>query len=81
MTLTAFGKTQSDTILSGAIFLINQGMWPLVLVVFVASVLAPLTKLGILTYLLTSIRGHSSRCPRDRTHLYRITELWAAGPW
>jgi len=79
MTLTAFGKTQSDTILSGVIFLINQGMWPLALVVFVASVLVPLTKLGILTYLLISIRGHSSRCPRDRTHLYRITEL--VGRW
>ena len=79
MTVTSLGQTQSDTILSGAIFLLDHGMWPLALVVFVASVLVPLTKLVILVYLLISVQTRSTRRARDRTRLYRITE--AVGRW
>jgi paraquat-inducible protein A len=79
MTVTSLGQTQSDTIVSGAIFLLNHGMWPLALVVFVASVLVPLMKLVILVYLLISVQSRSTRRPRDRTRLYRITE--AVGRW
>jgi len=79
MTVTSFGQTQSDTIISGVIFLLNHGMWPLALVVFVASVLVPLMKLVILVFLLISVQLRSTRGPRDRTRLYRITE--AVGRW
>jgi len=79
MTVTSLGKTQSDTIMSGVIFLFNHGMWPLALVVFVASVLVPLMKLVILVFLLVSVRIRSTSRPRDRTRLYRITE--AVGRW
>lgn len=79
MTVTSLGQTQSDTIMSGVIFLLNHGMWPLALVVFVASVLVPLMKLVILVYLLISVQTGSTRRPRDRTRLYRITE--AVGRW
>jgi paraquat-inducible protein A len=79
MTATSLGKSQSDTILSGVIFLIDQGMWPLALVVFVASVLVPLLKLTILIYLLITVQTRSTRRPGDRTRLYRLTE--AVGRW
>jgi paraquat-inducible protein A len=79
MTVTSLGKSQSDTILSGVIFLIDQGMWPLALVVFVASVLVPLLKLTILIYLLITVQMRSTRRPGDRTRLYRLTE--AVGRW
>jgi paraquat-inducible protein A len=79
MSVTSLGQTQSDTILSGVIFLLGHGMWPLALVVFVASVLVPLLKLVILVYLLISVQMRSIRRPRDRTRLYRITE--AVGRW
>ena len=79
MTVTSLGKTQSDTILSGVIFLLQHGMWPLALVVFVASVMVPLLKLVILVYLLVSVKMHSTRRLRDKTRLYRITE--AIGRW
>jgi paraquat-inducible protein A len=79
MTVTSLGQTQSDTIMSGVIFLLTHGMWPLALVVFVASVLVPMMKLVILIYLLISVRVRSIRRPRDRTRLYRITE--AVGRW
>jgi len=79
MTVTSLGQTQSDTILSGVFFLLHHGLWPLALVVFVASVLVPLTKLVILVYLLVSVQTRSGFRPRDRTRLYRITE--AVGRW
>ncbi len=79
MTVTSLGKSQSDTIMSGAIYLLQHGMWPLALVVFVASVMVPLLKLAALSGLLISVQRGSSWRPRDRTRLYRITEV--VGPW
>ncbi len=79
MHTTSMGKTQSDTILSGVIYFIQTGMWPIAMVIFVASVFVPLLKLVILTYLLVSVYKKSQWRPRDRTRLYRITE--AVGRW
>lgn len=79
MSVTSLGQVQSDTIISGVIFLLGHGMWPLALVVFVASVLVPLLKLVILVFLLISVQLRSAWRPRDRTRLYRITE--AVGRW
>jgi len=79
MQTTSLGRVQSDTILSGALYLLQSGMWPLALVVFVASILVPLLKLLILILLLVSIRWRWTWRPRDRTRLYRILEL--VGRW
>jgi paraquat-inducible protein A len=38
MTVVNLGARQTDTILSGALFLLTEGMWPLALIVFVASI-------------------------------------------
>ena len=53
--------------------------WPIALVIFVASVFVPLMKLIILTYLLISVQIKSQWRPRDRTRLYRLTEV--VGRW
>jgi paraquat-inducible protein A len=79
MSVTSLGQTQSDTILSGVLFLLHHGMWPLAAIVFVASIFVPLLKLLILLFLLLSVQRKSSWRPRDRTRLYRITE--AIGRW
>ncbi len=79
MKVTSMGKVQADTILSGVIYFIETGMWPIALVIFVASVFVPLLKLFILTYLLISLQVRSLWRPRDRTRLYRITEI--IGRW
>lgn len=78
-TVISFGKAQSDTIMSGVIYFIVSGMWPIALVIFVASVLVPLLKLFILTFLLISVQRRSAWRMTDRTRLYRITE--AVGRW
>ena len=77
--ITSLGHVQADTIMSGVIYFIKTGMWPIALVIFTASVFVPLIKLIILTYLLISVQRHSQRRQKDRTALYRITE--AVGRW
>jgi paraquat-inducible protein A len=77
--VTSLGKTQADTIMSGVIYFVQTGMWPIALVIFVASVAVPLLKLFVLTFLLISVQRKSRWRPEDRTRLYRIAE--AVGRW
>jgi paraquat-inducible protein A len=78
-TVISFGKGQSDTIMSGVIYFVQSGMWPIALVIFVASVFVPVLKLCILTFLLITVQRKSSWRQKDRTRLYRITEV--IGRW
>jgi len=75
----SLGQAQSDTIMSGVIYFVASGMWPIALVIFVASVAVPLLKLLILTYLLITVQRQSAWRPKERTRLYRIIE--AIGRW
>ncbi len=77
-TSSLFGA-QRDTILSGVVFLWRSGSWDLALIVFVASVVVPLSKLFALTYLLLSVRRRPTSQPLQRTKLYRMVEL--VGKW
>jgi len=77
--VVSLGQAQSDTIMSGVIYFIKSGMWPIALVIFVASVFVPLLKLIILTLLLISVQRKSNWRSKDRTRLYRITEV--VGRW
>lgn len=79
MITTNLGKTQADTIMSGVVYLLISGSWPLALIIFIASVFVPIFKLIILTYLALSVQFKSQWRPGDRTRLYRITE--AVGRW
>ena len=77
--VTSLGVVQLDTILSGVIYFIHSGMWPIALVIFIASIFVPLLKLLILMLLLVSVQRGIRWRPKDRTRLYRITE--AIGRW
>ena len=79
MKVTSLGHTQADTIISGVIYFIETGMFPIAFVIFVASVFVPLLKLLILSFLLISVQVRSQWRPRDRTRLYRLIE--AIGRW
>ncbi len=76
---TSLGAVQSDTIMSGVIYFIHSGSWPVALVIFVASVFVPLLKLLILAFLLLSVQRRWQWRPVDRTRLYRLTEV--IGRW
>lgn len=77
--ITTLGHVQADTIMSGVIYFLKSGDWPVGLVIFIASVFVPVLKLFILTYLAISLQRRSQWRPLDRTRLYRITEL--VGRW
>ena len=76
---TSFGKVQSDTIMSGVIYFLHSGSWPVALIIFVASIFVPILKLIILSFLLLSVQRGWQWRPVDRTRLYRLTE--AIGRW
>jgi len=75
----SFAGVQSDTIMSGVIYFIQSGSWPVALIIFVASVFVPLMKLIILITLMISVQFRWRWRPVDRTRLYRLTE--AIGRW
>lgn len=76
---TAIGTRQADTILSGVIYFMQTGSWEIASVIFIASVFVPFAKLCLLILLLVSVRFRWRWRPRDRTVLYRLTEL--VGRW
>lgn len=79
MSRTSFGWTKADTILSGATYLLVHGMWPLALIVFVASVVVPILKLVGLSVLAISVQRKSRWRPRERALLYRVVDV--VGRW
>jgi paraquat-inducible protein A len=72
-------ETRNDTILTGIVELWRSGSWPLALIVFLASVLIPLLKLGVLAYLVLSVRLCLKHEAAARTRLYRLIEM--VGRW
>ena len=79
MTVIRFGRGYPSTILGGVQELAEAHMWPLALLVFVASVMVPLLKLAGLSYMLiTTQRGSAVRLV-DRTRLYRLVDI--IGRW
>ena len=73
-----FGS-QSDTIISGVVYLWNSGSWHLALIVFIASILVPLAKILSLTFLVLSVQLGWTEHAMERTKLYRVLEF--VGPW
>ena len=79
LTLIRFGKGHPSTILGGVEELIQARMWPLALLVFVASIMVPVLKLLCLVILLVSTQRRAQGRLRDRTRLYRIVDV--VGRW
>ena len=79
LTITRFGRTDTYTILGGVRDLAQAGLWPLALLVFVASIIVPGLKLAGLTWFLIGIRLHSARLLPQRTALYRFVDF--IGRW
>ena len=79
MVVSGMGQSEGDTIMSGVVYLANSGDMPLAIIVFIASICVPTIKLLILTLLLITVHFKSQWRARDRTRLYRLTEL--IGRW
>ncbi len=79
MTVIQLGRGYPSTILGGVIHLIEGGTWVLAMIIFFASIMVPVLKLVVLSWLLHSVRKGSDFRPRDRTLLFRVTEM--IGAW
>jgi paraquat-inducible protein A len=79
MVVSSLGSSEGDTIMSGIIYLGTSGDMPLAIIVFIASMVVPSIKLTILTMLLITTHFKSQANMKDRTRLYRLTEL--IGRW
>ena len=79
MTVTRLGHGTPSTILGGAQELLDAGMWPLALLVFVASITVPLFKLVSLALMLLATHRGSPWHLVDRTRIYRVVDF--IGRW
>jgi paraquat-inducible protein A len=74
-----FFSDDDDTIMSGVLSLIDDGSWPLALLVFVASIVVPLLKLIAMTWLMLSLRRPTRSHPLQKARLFRLVEF--IGRW
>lgn len=79
MTVLNFGERTPNTILSGIGELWDEGVWPLAIIVFVASLAVPLLKLLGLSWCLAMILRRSGSQLVARTRLVRLISF--IGRW
>jgi len=72
-------ESQTDTILSGVVYLWKTGSQFLAIIVFTASIVIPAAKIVSLTVLLASAQRRSTWNPLWRAHIYRVTHY--IGRW
>lgn len=75
----SLGGTEGDTIMSGVVLFWNTGSPGLAIVIFVASILVPVSKLLALALLAGTAQRGSRWAPAGRTRLYRVVEF--IGRW
>jgi paraquat-inducible protein A len=77
-TSSLFGA-QTDTIMSGVVYLWTSGSWPLAVIVFIASIAVPMLKIIALVFLVLTAQLRWRWLPERRTRIYRLVEL--VGRW
>ncbi len=79
MEVIYLGSGSPDTIMSGVLHLVEEGMYPVAFVVFIASVFVPVVKLIGLVVLLVVVQWKLPISARQCTTLYRMIEF--IGRW
>jgi len=77
MTVELYGNRNSSTVWGGILSLVEDGSWPIALIVFLASLVIPALKLIILFYL--GLTANNQSHPKFKTRLYHIIE--SIGRW
>jgi paraquat-inducible protein A len=68
------GTPHPHTVIDGILLLFQHGFWYFGIIIFFVSLVFPLTKLGALTWFLTSVHHSSSVRLRQKTRLYRFID-------
>jgi paraquat-inducible protein A len=74
LTIERYGRIEHDTIMAGIRELAHIGAWPLAVIVFLASIVVPLTKLLSLAWFLAAEMRGSPRGLVARTRLHDIVD-------
>jgi paraquat-inducible protein A len=77
MSFTIGGRFQGANLITGALVMVDQGLWPLAAVVLLTTLVAPILKLGAICYVLLGLRA--ARPPRDLPLVFRWLEF--LHPW
>ncbi len=79
MTVTRFGRGGPHTILGGVVQLFEDRLWPLAVVVLIASIFVPIAKIVGLCVMLVSTRRGSRGHLMGRARVFRV--IAAIGRW
>jgi paraquat-inducible protein A len=79
MVFYTLGKPESSTILEGIAIFIQLGMYPVAVIIFIASFIIPLGKIFSLCVLMYSAHNGSGFSLKNQTKLYHLVEF--LGPW
>jgi paraquat-inducible protein A len=79
MITTSLGHTEPSTIIGGVITLWQHGSYPIAAIIFIASILVPVSKLIAMAWLCLMVPRSNELHGVARTRLYRITEF--IGRW
>lgn len=79
LTMTELGVVEHKTIIAGIITFWEEEAYPIALVIFCASVLIPILKVGALLWLCAAAKGIVHPQPKSLSKVYAVTELM--GRW
>jgi len=79
MNTQQLGKGEPSTILGGVVLLIKLDSYPIAAVIFIASIMVPVSKLFALFYLIWNGYRQEPASAMQCTKIYRLTEL--VGKW
>lgn len=79
MTFNKIGSSEASTILEGIHYFILKGMYPVAIIVFIASFLIPIAKILGLLMVIYGVRKGSKLSSKKRAQLFHIIEF--LGPW
>ncbi|MCO4798866.1 MAG: paraquat-inducible protein A [Colwelliaceae bacterium] len=79
MVFYTLGRPESSTILEGIASFIQQGLYPIAFIIFIASFVIPLGKIIGLLILLYNTKSHSRISKQKQTKMYYL--IASLGPW
>lgn len=79
MNTTSLGEESPSTLIGGVIVLWKSGSYPIAIVIFLASVVVPLAKACVLSFLCIMVTKPANKHTKRYTRIYQLTEF--IGKW
>lgn len=79
MTTTSLGNATNSTIIGGVVLFLEHGSYFIAFVIFTASVIIPMAKIGAILWLCIALYCRQKLNPQELTRMYRIIEF--IGKW